>query len=123
MSGYPRVIPLAMGLALTLGSVAAAQTVSDGLLRPSWDDSAMTGGFRSVCGDVRNLGQTSARSVSIRVQGIDSTGQVVSTRDRFLAGDVPAGSRAVFCVPMPGGAASYTVTVVRADWGAPIQGP
>src|SRR5216683_281729 len=81
---------LATGLVLALSSVFAAQTVSavsEGSLRPSWSDSAMAEGWRAVCGDVRNVGQ------------------------------VPAGSRAVFCVPMPAGATSYNVTVLRADWG------
>jgi hypothetical protein len=35
---------------------------------------------------------------------------------------VPAGSRAVFCVPMPAGATSYNVTVVHAEWGF-VEGP
>jgi hypothetical protein len=116
---------LASGLVLALSSMSAAQTVggvSEGSLRPSWSDSAMTGGWRSVCGDVRNVGQVPARSVSIRVQGLDSAGQVVSTRDRYVPADVPPGSRAVFCVPMPAGANSYNVTVLGADWGF-VQGP
>ena len=77
----------------------------------------MAEGWRAVCGDVRNVGQVPARSVAIRVQGLGSTGQVVSTRDHYVLADVPAGSRAVFCVPMPAGATSYNVTVLRADWG------
>jgi len=111
---------LTTGLVLTLSSVCAAQTVSavsEGSLRPSWSDSAMAEGWRAVCGDVRNVGHVPARSVAIRVQGLGSAGQVVSTRDRSALAEVPAGSRAVFCVPMPAGATSYNVTVVRADWG------
>lgn len=113
----------ATGLVLALGSVFAAQTVSaeDGL-RPSWSDSSMAEGWRAVCGDVRNVRDVPARSVEIRVQGLDSAGQVVSTRDRDLMAGVPAGSRAVFCVPMPAGATSYHVTVLGADWGF-VQGP
>src|SRR5216683_1965197 len=116
---------LATGLVLALSSASAAQTVSavsEGSLRPSWSDSAMTEGWRAVCGDVRNVGQVPARSVAIRVQGLDSAGQVVSTRDRDVMAGVPAGSRAVFCVPMPAGATSYNVTVLRADW-AFVEGP
>jgi hypothetical protein len=110
---------LATGLVLALSSVSA-QTVSavgEGSLRPSWSDSAMAEGWRAVCGDVRNVGQAPARGVTIRVQGLGSTGQVVSTRDHYVRADVPAGSRSVFCVPMPAGATSYNVTVLRADWG------
>lgn len=114
---------LATGFVLALVSVFAAQTVSaeDGL-RPSWSDSAMAEGWRAVCGDVRNVRDVPARGVEIRVQGLDSAGQVVSTRDRDLMAGVPPGSRAVFCVPMPAGATSYNVTVLGADWGF-VQGP
>jgi hypothetical protein len=114
---------LATGLVLALGSVSAAQTVSaeDGL-RPSWSDSAMAEGWRAVCGDVRNVRDVPVRGVAIRVQGLDSAGRVVSTRDRDLMAGVPPGSRAVFCVPMPAGATSYNVTVLGADWGF-VQGP
>lgn len=116
---------LGTGLVLALSSVAGAQTantVSEGDLRPSWSDSAMAEGWRSVCGDVRNVGSMPARSVEIRIQGIDSAGQVVSTRDRYVPAEVRPGSRAVFCVPMPAGATSYNVTVLHVDWGF-VQAP
>jgi hypothetical protein len=117
---------LATGLVLGLSSsMSAAQTVSavsEGDLRPSWSGSGMTDGWRTVCGDVRNVRQVAARSVAIRVQGVGAAGQVVSTRDRYVAADVAAGSRAVFCVPMPAGAASYRVTVLHAEWGL-VEGP
>lgn len=111
-------------LVLALGaSMAAAQTATaDDGLRPTWSDNAMADGWRAICGDVRNVRHLPARSVAIRVQGLDSAGQVVSTRERYVTADVPAGSRAVFCVPMPAGAASYNVTVPRADWGQ-VEGP
>ncbi len=54
----------------------------------------MTEGWRAVCGDVRNVGQVPARSVAIRVQGLDR----------------------------PAGATSYNVTVLRTDWGF-VEGP
>jgi hypothetical protein len=111
---------LATGLLLGQSSVSVAQTVSavsENSLRPSWSDSAMSGEWRAVRRDVRNVRYGPARRVAIRVQGLGSTGQVVSTRDRYVLADVPAGSRAVFCVPMPAGATSYNVTVVHAEWG------
>jgi hypothetical protein len=114
---------LATGLVLALGSVSAAHTgsaVSEGGLRLSWSDRPMAEGWRAVCGDVRNVRHVPARSVAIKVQGLDSAGQVVSTRDRDVMAAVPAGSRAV--LPMPAGATSYNVTVVHADWGF-VEGP
>jgi hypothetical protein len=112
---------LATGLVLGSSGVAGAQSLSD--LRPSWSTDAMDKGWQSVCGDVRNVGRVPARSVAIRVQGLDSAGQAVSARDRYINADVPVGSRSVFCVPMPAGAASYTVTILGADWGFAMQGP
>jgi hypothetical protein len=82
----------------------------------SWSDGVMAEGWRAVCGDVRNVGQVSARGVAIRVLGLGSASQVISTRDHYILADVPAGARAVFCVPMPAGATSYHVMVLRADW-------
>jgi hypothetical protein len=79
---------LATGLVLALSSVAVAQTVgavSEGGLQPSWSDSAMAGGWRAVCGDVRNVGRVPARSVAIRVQGLGSTGQVSSRSSLWRA--------------------------------------
>lgn len=111
---------LAAGLVLGMSSVSAAQAVSavsEASLRPSWSESAMTDGWRAVCGDVRNTRHVSARGVEIRVQGLDSAGHVISSRDRYVPADVPGGSRAVFCVPMPAGATSYNVNVVHAEWG------
>lgn len=63
----------------------------------------MAEGWRAVCGDVRNVGQVSARGVAIRVLGWGSASQVISTRDHYILADVPAGGRAVFCVSSPPG--------------------
>lgn len=116
---------VAAGLVLGLGGAAAAQTVgasAEDQLRTTWSDSAMSGGWRAVCGDVHNVRHVPARNVAIRVQGLDGAGQIVSTRDRYVTADVPAGSRVVFCVPMPAGATSYAVTIPRAEW-ATGEGP
>ena len=109
----------AIGVVLMLGRVSAAEAVSTAsvdTLRVSWSDGVMAEGWRAVCGDVRNVGQLSARGVAIRVLGLGSASQVISTRDHYILADVPAGGRAVFCVSMPAGATSYDVMVLRADW-------
>lgn len=110
---------LAIGVVLMLGRVSAVEAVSTASvdnLRVSWSDGVMAEGWRAVCGDVRNVGQLSARGVAIRVLGLGSASQVISTRDHYILADVPAGGRAVFCVSMPAGATSYDVMVLRADW-------
>lgn len=72
----------------------------------------MAGGLRRCA----QIGQVPARGVAIRVLGLRGASEVVSARDHYLLADVPVGSRAIFCVPMPAGATSYTVMVLRADW-------
>lgn len=116
---------LAIGLAVALAGAAEAETdgaTAEGDLRVSWSDTAMADGWRSVCGDVWNEAQVPARGIVIRIVGLESAGRTVSTRDHYLLSGVPAGSRAVFCVPMPAGASSYNVTVLRADWGV-VEAP
>jgi hypothetical protein len=96
----------AIGIVLMLGRVSAAEAVSTASvdnLRVSWSDGVMAGGWRAVCGDVRNVGQLSARGIAIRVLGLGSASQVISTRDHYILADVPTGGRAVFMV-------------LRADW-------
>ncbi len=109
----------AIGVVLMLGRVSALEAVSTasvGNLRVSWSDGVMAEGWRAVCGDVRNVGQVSTRRVAIRVLGLGSASQVTTTRDHYILADVPAGGRAVFCVSMPAGAASYDVMVLHAEW-------
>ena len=109
----------AIGVVLMLGRVSAAEAVSTTSvdnLRVSWSDGVMAEEWRAVCGDVRNVGQLSARGVAIRVLGLGSASHVISTRDHYILADVPAGALAVFCVAMPAGVTSYDVMVLRADW-------
>ena len=111
---------LTSALVLGLSSMTAAQTtrgIPEDSLLPSWSDNAMSEGWRAVCGDVRNVGHMPARRVALQVQALDTAGQVLSSKERYVAADVPAGSRVVFCVPMPAGATSYNVSVRSADWG------
>lgn len=111
---------LGMGLILGAGANASAQDRSAGSvgsLRVSWTDDAMGVGWRTICGSVYNDRRVPARNVRIEVQGLGEAGQLLSTRERYLTADVPAASRAVFCLPMAAGATEYRVTVLSADWG------
>jgi hypothetical protein len=53
-----------------VSATAAVSTASVDNLRVSWSDGVMAEGWRAVCGDVRNVGQLSARGVAIRVLGV-----------------------------------------------------
>jgi hypothetical protein len=115
-------LPKLVGIWLILGAsaVACAQSASapsQENLRLSWTDDPMRGGWRAVCGNVYNSRHVPARNVRILVQGLGDSEQVLSTRERYLAAEVPAAGRSVFCLPMPAGAAAYRVIVLSADWG------
>jgi hypothetical protein len=42
-------------------------------------------------------------------------GRVIASRDLEVLGEVPAAGRAYFCVPEPVGAATYRLSVTRAE--------
>jgi len=101
-------LPKLVGIWLILGASAgacaqSASAPSQENLRLSWTDDPMRGGWRAVCGNVYNSRHVPARNVRILVQGLGDSEQVLSTRERYLAAEVPAAGRSVFCLPMPGG--------------------
>jgi hypothetical protein len=99
-----------------VSATAAVSTASVDNLRVSWSDGVMAEGWRAVCGDVRNVGQLSARGVAIRVLGVGQhqpgDQHKGSLHPRRRAG---GRSRGLLCA-MPAGATSYDVMVLRADW-------
>jgi hypothetical protein len=59
----------------------------------------MAEGYRAVCGDVRNVGQVSARGVAIRVLGLGSASQVIQRQGALHPRGRPGGrSRSLLCV-------------------------
>jgi len=77
----------------------------------------MAEGWRAVCGDVRNVRDVPARSVAIRVQGMDSAARSSARGNRDLMAGVASGEpRGLLCANA-GWGDSYHVTVLGADWG------
>ena len=99
-------------------------------------DSAPNGDFRveaevgrldeswnTVCGSFYNSRHVAARNVQIRITGFDASHTVISTRDHYLVGDIPASGRAYHCVMVAVGAKAYGVTVLSAEWGSDGASP
>lgn len=82
-------------------------------------------GRRYVAGYISNSGGFPAQRVQLLVDGLDSSGRVVSQTVSWLGGDLTPGSRAYFELPAPQPAVTYRVSVFAFDWlqTASIQAP
>ncbi len=69
-----------------------------------------------VSGYVHNKYGNAAADVQLLVEGLDASGNVVSTTRVRVLGIVPPLGSAFFETPVPGGAASYRVTVVSFNY-------
>ena len=108
---------LAASMLLLLGGAAAAQeptvTQSRGL-RIHWTVQPQTRDFDAVCGQIFNDSRSSAKNVSLLVQGIDGD-RVTSRNIPNVAREIVGQSGWQFCgtvVKSP----SYRVVVTSVDW-------
>ena len=93
-----------------------AQPVDGPLLHLRWEAEAARDGLQAVCGEVRNDGTLAAQHVRLLVEQLDGGGRVLASREMEVLGEVPAaGGRSYFCVPEPAGAATYRLSVMRAE--------
>ncbi len=110
-----------LGSALGLPTTARAQdtgSVSDSYLRVDWElQGTARGGFRPMCGRVYNNRHVTALRVGLVAEGLDTAGQVISSRYKEILGDVPAGGYSYFCVPLEAGATTYRLSIRSVDWG------
>lgn len=92
-------------------------------LRVRWQVDQPHSGLQAVCGHVSNDRPMTAVRVRLRVEGLDAQGGVIARREADVLGQVPSGGNALYCISMFAGAATYRVTVARADWTAGSDGP
>ena len=85
------------------------------LLRIHWEAEAARDGLQAVCGEVRNDGTLAAQHVRLLVEQLDGGGRVLASRELEVLGEIPAAGRSYFCVPEPAGAATYRLSVMRAE--------
>ena len=111
---------LAVWLLLGHGAMAVAQSVTteaDRYIRVEWTLDQMKRPPWALCGSVYNDYHIPARHVELLIESPGTSGGPKSSRVFHAVNDVPAGSRAIFCLPVPAGATAYEVTVQAVVWG------
>jgi len=106
--------------AAVLPGIAIAQELpgrAGYVLRSEWSVDDSRAGRPRVVGYVHNDNNTrDATNVWLRVERLAADGAVQGASVARVQGDVRAGGRLVFDVPMPEAAASYRVLVDSVDW-------
>lgn len=108
-----RTLVLAAALVWGLAPAAGAQGLTG--LRPEWTVEPAPGGRARVVGYLYNSTIKDGANVSLRVDRIGSDGAVTGTYRRRVVGDVFAGGRSPFDVPVAE-TGTYRVTVETVDW-------
>ena len=111
---------LTIWVLLGQGAVANAQGPSSGLdrdVRVEWTLERTKRPLWALCGSVYNDRPVPARHVELLVESLDASGSSTSGRVLHSFYDVPAGSRSIFCLPVPAGSGPYRVSVQAVDWG------
>jgi hypothetical protein len=81
-----------------------------------WGTEPASNGRSAIVGYVYNNYGEPARNVELRISMLDTSGNVVSSVTRSVAGTVPAGDRAYFKVNVPNSPSRYDVTVASFDF-------
>jgi hypothetical protein len=118
MSTLARVLTLTIATLLGAASLAAAQApavVHGDSLRLEWALEPARGRPQLV-GYLHNGNIKDAANVWLRVDQLGADGAVTGTSRRRVMGDVLAGGRSIFMVPVADAGARYRVTVEAADW-------
>jgi hypothetical protein len=119
MSTSTRALVLAAGVVCALVAGAEAQDLSgpsSPLLRPDWTVEPARGGGAHVVGYLYNRNIKDAANVWLRVDRLGADGAVAGTYRRRVVGDVLAGNRSLFDVPVGEAGATYRVAVETVDW-------
>jgi hypothetical protein len=114
-----RLVLLALAGGLIAAGPAAAQgsgVIHADSLRAEWTVEPTRGGRTQVVGYLHNRNIKDAANVWIRVDRLGADGAVTESYRRRVVGDVLAGGRSLFEVPVGEAGARYQVTVEAADW-------
>jgi hypothetical protein len=109
----------ALAAVLTAAGPAAAQSpavVHADSLRADWSVEPTRAGRTRVVGYLHNGNIKDAANVWIRVDRLGPDDAVAESYRRRVVGDVLAGGRSLFEVPVGEAGARYRVTVEAADW-------
>jgi hypothetical protein len=119
MSTSARRLLLALAGVLAAAGPAAAQgpaVIHADSLRVEWTVEPTRAGRTQVAGYLYNASINDAANVWIRVDRLGPDGAVAESYRRRVVGDVLAGGRSLFEVPVGEAGARYRVTVEAADW-------
>ena len=106
---------VAMGL-LALGPAwAGAGGVDQDKFRMEWEPRLIGGRAPAVQGYVENHSRLRVGDVRLRIDSLDTAGQVVGESFGWVIGDVPASGRAFFVIRVTVPGATYRVTVESYD--------
>ena len=112
---------LAVSLIAVGYGAAGCASASDSPFRLEWQVSPESRS-PSVKGRVFNGGSLPARDLRLLIEGLDSSGRVVTTTLGVLPQIVESGGSTPFDVPVPGTVASYRVSVQSFQWVLPAGG-
>ena len=112
-----RMLVLTMITGILAPTIVGAQTPAPGAQREFRFDleEAESHRGRGVEGYVYNDSPWRITNVRLRVESVDPSGTVTNESSGWVVGDVKAGGRAYFYVPVPSHAASYRATVQSFD--------
>jgi hypothetical protein len=119
MPSLARVLILTIAGVLSAATLAAAQTpavLHADSLRAEWTVEPTRAGRAHVVGYLHNRNIKDAANVWLRVDRLAADGAVAGSDRRRVMGDVLAGGRSFFEVPVAEPGARYRVTVEAADW-------
>ena len=98
---------------------AGAQTASPcGAFHAEWDRGELSPRDAKLEGFVYNDSSCSVTAVRIHIVAVNADGQAIAESLGWVYGDIPAGARGYFVVPLPStpaAAADYRVSVVSFD--------
>jgi hypothetical protein len=101
-------------VAVALVSAGAAGAQPERFFRIEWEVEASRRG-PAVIGYIYNDGVYRVGNVRLRVAALDADGRTLATSAGWVYGNIPAGGRAYFLVPVPQRGAQYRVQVESYD--------
>jgi hypothetical protein len=86
-----------------------------GFFRAVWSVPPLPRSLTKIEGYIYNDSRLCVTDVRLRIVSLDGAGHAVGETSGWVFGDIPAGSRAYFAVPLTEPASTYGVTVISFD--------
>jgi len=90
-------------------------TAAGGFFRAVWSVPPLPRSLTKIEGYIYNDSRLWVTDVRLRIVSLDRSGHAVGETSGWVFGDIPAGSRAYFAVPLTEPASTYGVTVISFD--------